>query len=413
MDEILLAINFCFRYVDNDCRISGTGQDLRILILGGDGYLGWATAMHMAELGHTVLAVDNYLRRKIADSAGVFSLVPTPRFEARAQVFRDVAGKDIQTAVLDCRDFGALRRTVGAFGPDAIIHYAELPSAPFSMAGYSEAQLTLTNNLTTTFNLIWSIIEAAPGCHVIKLGTLGEYGTPNIDIEEGWLEVEHKGRSQKFLYPREGCSLYHTSKIMETDLLWFYARTRGLRVTDLMQGPVYGVSTAQTRLDPGLATNLYYDDVFGTVLNRFVVQALAGIPLTVYGGGGQKRGFLNIVDTLQCVSLAASSPPPAGALRILNQFTEVFSVADLARLVQEAAARLDIAVTIQHLDNPRKEQERHYYSPSNRGFVDLGLVHTALTADVVVDMLQTVRPYTDRIDRDRILPTVDWSGRGA
>ncbi|HJW42459.1 MAG TPA: NAD-dependent epimerase/dehydratase family protein [Rhizomicrobium sp.] len=384
---------------------------MRILILGGDGYLGWATAMCMADLGHNVLALDNYLRRQIAGMAGVYSLVPTQRFEQRAQIFRDVTGKHIETAVLDCRDIDSLRNTVSEFGPDAIVHYAELPSAPFSMAGYGEANLTLTNNLTTTFNVIWSIVESAPDCHLIKLGTLGEYGTPNIDIEEGWLQVDHKGRSQKFLYPREGGSLYHTSKIMETDLLWFYARTRGLRVTDLMQGPVYGISTEQTRLDPRLATNLYYDDVFGTVLNRFVVQALAGIPLTVYGNGCQKRGFLNIVDTLQCVTLASTSPPPAGELRILNQFTEVFSVAGLARLVQEAAARIGISATIQHLDNPRKEQELHYYNPSNKGFADLGLVPTALTADVVVDMMEEIRPYTNRIDRARILPTVNWSRR--
>ena len=212
-------------------------------------------------------------------------------------------------------------------------------SAPYSMMGYDEARVTLSNNLNATFNAIWAVMRHAPDCHIIKLGTMGEYGTPNIDIEEGWIDIEHKGRRGKFLYPRQGGSLYHTTKIMDTDMLWFYVRIYGLAVTDLMQGPVYGLSTDEADLHPMLVPNFHYDDIFGTVVNRFLVQAVAGIPLTVYGKGGQTRGYLNLRDTLQCIALAAAHPAKKGELRILNQFTETFSINQLAERVQRVATR--------------------------------------------------------------------------
>jgi len=318
---------------------------MRILILGGDGYLGWPTAMHFAARGHEVAVVDNYLRREAARATRSEPLFSNPNLEERAEIFEAATGKHIQVHIGDCTDYRLMARWVEQFVPDALVHYAEQPSAPYSMMGYSEAHRTLRNNLDATFNAIWSVLEYAPDCHIIKLGTMGEYGTPDIDIEEGWIDIEHKGRRDRFLYPRAAGSLYHTTKVLDTDLLWFYVRTYGLRVTDLMQGPVYGLSTAESDLDARLLPNFHYDDIFGTVVNRFIVQAVAGIPLTVYGKGGQKRGYLNLRDTLQCVELAALNPVPAGELRILNQFTEQFSVNELAERVREAGAGRGVGST--------------------------------------------------------------------
>jgi UDP-sulfoquinovose synthase len=237
---------------------------------------------------------------------------------------------------------------------------------------------------------------------------MGEYGTPNIDIEEGWLEIEHKGRKDKFLYPRQTGSLYHTTKILDTDLLWFYVRTFGLRVTDLMQGPVYGLSTAESDLDERLLPNFHYDDIFGTVVNRFLVQAVAGVPLTVYGQGGQVRGYLNLRDTLQCVALAMNNPAEPGQLRILNQFTETFSVNELAAKVQQAGKQLGLDVQIKSVANPRKEPEDHYYNPAHSGLLELGLQPHAMTEEVLVSMLEKVRQYKDNIDVRKIMPRVRW-----
>jgi UDP-sulfoquinovose synthase len=276
------------------------------------------------------------------------------------------------------------------------------------MIGYDQARLTLNNNLNTTFNLIWAVLEHAPECHIIKLGTMGEYGTPNIDIEEGWLEVEHKGRKQKFLYPRQAGSLYHTTKVLDTDLLWFYVRTYNLRVTDLMQGPVYGLFTPESEQDERLLPNFHYDDIFGTVVNRFLVQAVAGVPLTVYGKGGQIRGYLNLNDTLQCVELAMTKPAGRGQLRILNQFTETFSVNQLAEKVQSVGNRLGLDVQIKAIDNPRKEAEDHYYNPAHSGLLELGLKPHFMTDDVVAAMLEQVMRYKDRIDTRKIMPRVRW-----
>ncbi len=381
---------------------------MRILILGGDGYLGWPTAMSFRKAGHTVYVVDNYLRRKIAADTNSDALLPNPRLAERTEIFRQATGLDIGFLEGDCCSFDFLGTLVERFAPDALIHYAEQPSAPYSMMSYAAARTTLDNNLTATFNVIWSVLQHAPDCHIVKLGTMGEYGTPNIDIEEGWIEIEHKGRRDKFLFPRQAGSLYHTTKILDTDLLWFYVRTSGLRVTDLMQGPVYGLSTAEADLDGRLSPNFHYDDIFGTVVNRFLVQAVAGVPLTVYGKGNQTRGYLNLRDTLQCVALAVESPPAKGQLRILNQFTETFSVNQLAERIQRVGKSLGLDVTIQHLDNPRREAEEHYYKPAHVGLRDLGLVPHLMTDDVVARMIERVSPHRDKVAVERILPRVRW-----
>ena len=381
---------------------------MRILILGGDGYLGWPTAMALANKGHEVCVIDNYLRRTIARQTNSEALVDTLNLERRAELFKSISGKSVEVVIGDCTDFRTVEMLVGRFQPEAVVHYAEQPSAPYSMRGFDEARLTFQNNLGVTFNIIWALVQHAPSCHLVKLGTMGEYGTPNIDIEEGWLDVEHKGRKQKFLYPRQAGSLYHTTKVLDTDLLWFYVRIYGLKVTDLMQGPVYGLETAESVADERLMPNFHYDDIFGTVVNRFLVQAVSGVPLTVYGKGGQTRGYLNIKDTLQCVELAINNPAASGELRVLNQFTEQFSVNELAAKVREAATALDIEVTVQTLDNPRKEAEDHYYNARHSGLLDLGLKPHFMTPEVLQSMLKVVTKYRHAIDKDKILPRVKW-----
>ena len=382
---------------------------MRILVLGGDGYLGWPTAMHFAAAGDQVLAVDNYTRRRIAAETDSAALVDNPRLDERARIFGAGGGCRIEVRIGDCADYGFLAALVGEFAPDAVIHYAEQPSAPYSMIDFAAARFTLNNNLNTTLNVLWAIKECRTEAHLIKLGTMGEYGTPNIDIEEGWIDIRHNGRDDRFLFPRQAGSLYHTTKILDTDLIWFYVRTHGLRVTDLMQGPVYGIATAETAFDPRLAPNFHYDDIFGTVLNRFVVQAVAGVPLTVYGRGDQTRGYLNLIDTLQCVGLAAQHPAERGQLRVFNQFTETFSVNQLAERVREAAGSHGIRAEIRSIPNPRKEKEEHYYNPKFTGLKALGLEPHLLTGDVLGAMIEEVARHKDRIRTERIFPRVRWS----
>ncbi len=342
---------------------------MRVLVLGGDDYLGWPTAMAFAHKGHEVCVMDNYLRRNIAMETSSESLVPSPNLDDRAAIWKSLGGEPIRVVIGDCKDYRILSGVFEDFEPEAVIHYAEQPSGPYSMMGFDEAKRTLDNNLGVTFNVIWAALEHAPDCHIIKLGTMGEYGTPNIDIEEGWLEVEHNGRSHTFLYPRQASTLYHTTKVLDTDLLWFYVRTHGLRVTDLMQGPVYGLSTEESDQDDRLLPNFHYDDIFGTVVNRFLVQAVVGIPLTVYGKGGQVRGYLNLKDTLQCVELAMNNPVEKGNLRILNQFTETFSVNELAEKVQRVGNGMGLDVEVKSIENPRKELEEHYYNLRHSGLL--------------------------------------------
>ena len=381
---------------------------MRILILGGDGYLGWPTSMHFARQGHEVMAVDNYLRRTVAQQTRSEALIANPNLHTRAELFEALTHCHIEVRIGDCADFRFLEEVVSEFVPDAIIHYAEQPSAPYSMIGFPEAKLTLNNNLNVTFNVVWAVLKHAPDCHIVKLGTMGEYGTPNIDIEEGWIEIEHKGRADKFLFPRQAGSLYHTTKVLDTDLLWFYVRTHGLCVTDLMQGPVYGISTEEADLDERLMPNFHYDDIFGTVVNRFLVQAVAGVPLTVYGRGGQIRGYLNLKDTLQCVTLAVERPATRSEMRIFNQFTEVFSVNEIAQRVERVGNQMGLSVRVRNITNPRKEKEEHYYNPTQRGLLEMGLKPHVMTDDLLASMLEEVLRSKDQIDTSKILPRIHW-----
>ena len=382
---------------------------MKVLVLGGDGYLGWPTSMDFAARGHEVLTVDNYLRRNIARETNSEPLFETPNLHDRAKIFAKTSKHKMDVKLADLADYRAVENLFRDFMPDVVIHYAEQPSAPYSMRGFEEARVTLSNNLNVTFNIIWAVLEHNPDCHIIKLGTMGEYGTPNIDIEEGWLEIEHKGRKDKFLYPRQAGSLYHTTKVLDTDLLWFYVRTYGLRVTDLMQGPVYGLITPETEVDERLLPNFHYDDIFGTVVNRFLVQAVAGVPLTVYGKGGQTRGYLDLRDTLQCVKLASENPAERGELKIFNQIVEQFSVNELAEKIQRVGANNGLDVQIKSIPNPRKEAEDHYYNAAHSGLLELGLEPHYMTDELLSDMLQKVISYKDKIDTRCIMPRVKWS----
>ena len=380
----------------------------RVLVLGADGYLGWPTCMHHAALGDAVLGVDNYFRRQAALALDAEALIPTPNLIARARVLEEVAGAKVEVRIGDITDYRFLLGVFREFRPDTVVHYAEQPSAPYSMIDHDAAAFTLRNNLMGTLNLCHALRATDPSCHIVKLGTMGEYGTPNIDIEEGWLDIEHKGRRDRFLFPRQAGSLYHTTKIQDTDLLWFYVRTWGLRVTDLMQGPVYGLSTDEADRDERLLPNFHYDEVFGTVFNRFVVQAVAGHPLTVYGKGGQTRGYLNLRDTLKCVALAAANPAAAGELRVLNQVTELFSVNQIAEHVQRVGTRLGFDVRVQSIANPRVEKEEHYYNPTFTGLRSLGLTPTLLTDEILAGMLTTAARYQGRINREAIFRGISW-----
>jgi UDP-sulfoquinovose synthase len=381
---------------------------MRILVLGADGYLGWPAAMHFSSKGHEVCAVDNYFKRKACLELNCESLVPIVNLDLRAQYWLSVTGRSIQIKIGDITDYSFISEVFKEFRPEVVVHFAEQPSAPYSMMDHGKAFFTLKNNLLGTLNIVYAVKRFYPDCHIVKLGTMGEYGTPDIDIEEGWIEINHKGRKDTFLFPRQASSLYHTAKIQETDLLWFYVRTWGIRVTDLMQGPVYGITTSEIEMDERLATSFHYDELFGTVVNRFVVQAVCGHPLTVYGKGDQIRGYINLIDAIACVYLAAANPIDAGTLRIFNQITETFSVNDLALRVKAVGERLGLPVAIRHIENPRVEKESHYYNPKYTGLLELGLEPHYLTDGVLESMFKTVLNRKDGIIAENIFKGVKW-----
>jgi UDP-sulfoquinovose synthase len=381
---------------------------MRVLILGGDGYLGWPTAMRFSGQGHDVGVVDNFARRRWVEEAGSSSLTPIASFEDRIDAWRDVSGKSVQPFVGDIAEGTFVADVVREFEPDTIIHYGEQPSAPWSMRTVDHAVTTQSNNVIGSLKLLWAMREYAPEAHLVKLGTMGEYGTPNIDIEEGFIEIEHKGRKDTLPFPKVPGSLYHLSKVHDSHNIHFACRVWGLRATDLNQGVVYGIETPETRLDERLLTRFDYDELFGTALNRFAVQAVIGHPLTVYGKGGQTRGFLNIVDTLQCISLTAENPPIAGEYRVFNQFTEVFDVGGLAEKVRHAASELGIDVQVDHVSNPRFELEEHYYNPTHTKLLELGLQPTLLSETLIESMLDVIKRYRSRVIQEVIDPVTQW-----
>jgi len=381
---------------------------MRVLILGGDGYLGWPTSLRFSSRGDEVAVVDNYLRRRSLLERQSDSLTPIRSLAERIQLWQDLTGREIGIHEGDICDADFLEETIRDFRPDAVVHYGEQPSAPFSMIDRQHAVDTQMNNVVGTLNLLFALRDHAPSCHLIKLGTMGEYGTPNIDIEEGFIEISHNGRKDLLPFPKQPGSFYHLSKVHDSHNLMFACRAWELGATDLNQGVVYGIHTPETEQDEGLITRFDYDECFGTVLNRFCVQAVIGHPLTVYGKGGQTRGFLNIRDTLRCVELAADNPPRAGEYRVFNQFTEQFSVCELAEVVAKAATEIGLSVEIESIKDPRVEREEHYYNPKHTRLLDLGLEPHLLSEELIERMLHIIQRYRDRISPESIDPTILW-----
>ena len=387
---------------------------MKILILGGDGYLGWPTAMAFSNLGFDVMVVDNLAKRQWEAEVDGTPLEPVPSLRHRVRSWQEVSGKEMKVAIGDiAENHRFLYRVFEDFRPEAIVHYAEQPSAPYSMMGRGNAAYTQRNNVQGTLNVLHAMKKYAPKSHLVKLGTMGEYGTPNIDIEEGWIDITHNGRSDRLPFPKVPGSFYHLSKVHDSHNIHFTSRVWGLAATDLNQGVVYGISTDETELDPELRTSFHYDAVFGTALNRFCVQAVARLPLTVYGAGGQKRGFLNIRDTIECVRIAVENPASAGEFRVFNQFTEVFSVAELADLVVQSARKLGYDATVDHITNPRVEAEEHYYNPRNDALLELGLKPRLLSEELVESMLSKIAASAGRIDSSTIMPDVHWRVDGS
>ena len=382
---------------------------MRILILGGDGYLGWPTALHFSARGHEVSVVDNFARRRWHAEHGTGSLTPIGDLEQRIDAWAEVSGNRIRSYVGGVEDGDFLEEVVAETRPEAVVHYGQQPSAPYSMLSRERAVETQQVNVVGNLNLLFAIRDHVPDCHLVKLGTMGEYGQPNIDIEEGYIEIEHKGRKDVLPYPKLPGSLYHCSKVHDSTNIHFACRTWDLRATDLNQGVVYGIATEETADDERLITRFDYDELFGTVLNRFCVQAVIGHPLTVYGTGHQTRGFLNIRDTLRCVELAVANPAEAGEFRVFNQFTEQFSVLELAGLVKQAAEHLGYTVEIDHVENPRVEKEEHYYNAIHTKLLDLGLEPTLLGEELVESIIHAIERHKGNVIESAIDPRTRWN----
>ena len=381
---------------------------MRVLVIGGDGYCGWATALHLSNRGYEVGILDSLVRRYWDLQLGCDTLTPIAPISHRIQRWQDLTGKSLDLFVGDINDYDFLIQSLRQFQPDAIVHFGEQRSAPFSMIDREHAVLTQVNNVVGNLNILYAMKEEFPDAHLVKLGTMGEYGTPNIDIEEGYITIEHNGRKDTLPYPKQPGSMYHLSKVHDSHNIHFACRMWGLKATDLNQGVVYGVLTEETGMDEMLINRLDYDGVFGTALNRFCIQAAIGHPLTVYGKGGQTRGFLDIRDTVRCLELAIANPAQSGEFRVFNQFTELFSVGDLALMVKKAGSALGLNVEINNLDNPRIELEEHYFNAKNTKLLDLGLQPHYLSDSLLDSLLNFATKYRDRVDMNHILPKVTW-----
>jgi len=381
---------------------------MKVLVIGGDGYCGWATSLYLSNKGYEVGIIDSLVRRHWDLELGADTLTPIAPIQRRLQRWKDLTGKSIDLFVGDITNYDFLIKALHQFQPEAIVHFGEQRSAPFSMIDREHAVLTQVNNVVGTLNLLYAMRQDFPDCHLVKLGTMGEYGTPNIDIEEGFITIEHNGRKDTLPYPKQPGSYYHLSKVHDSHNIHFACRVWGLRATDLNQGVVYGVLTEETGMDELLINRLDYDGVFGTALNRFCIQAAIGYPLTVYGKGGQTRGFLDIRDTVRCVEIAIANPADPGQFRVFNQFTELFSIGDLAVMVQNAGTKMGLDVSVNHIDNPRVELEQHYFYAKNTSLLSLGLEPHYLSDSLLDSLLNFAHKYQHRVDKNQILPKVSW-----
>src|SRR5271155_1107247 len=381
---------------------------MKIAVLGGDGYCGWATALYLSQKGHSVAIIDNYVRRSWDHELGAQSLTPIRPLTDRLRVWQNLTGKPIELFVGDVADYEFLFSAMKGFGPDAVVHFAEQRSAPYSMIDRKHAVFTQVNNVVGTLNVLFAIRELNTDCHLIKLGTMGEYGTPNIDIEEGYITIEHNGRKDVLPFPKQPGSFYHLSKVHDSHNMMFACKIWGLRATDLNQGVVYGTMTDETAYSDTLVNRFDYDEVSGTVLNRFCVQAAIGQPLTVYGKGGQTRGFLDIRDTVRCIEIACENPAAKGECRVYNQFTEQFSVRELAKMTVTAGKKMGLNVEVDHLQDPRVEAEEHYYNAKHSKLIDLGLKPHLLSDSLLDSLMNIAVRYRDRADASLMLPQVNW-----
>ncbi len=385
---------------------------MRVFIAGIDGYLGWSLALYLAARGHEIAGADLFLRRQWVEEMGSWSATPIRSMEERLQAFKERFGEEIFFKKGDLRDYAFVEGFFREFQPEAIVHFGEMPSAPYSMIDVHHCVFTQTNNIVGTLNILYAMKAVCPEAHLVKLGTMGEYGTPNIDIPEGFFEIEYKGRKDVLPFPRQAGSWYHWSKVHDSNNIMFACRIWGLRSTDIMQGVVFGTRIDEMGDDERLLTRFDFDQCFGTAVNRFCAQAVIGHPLTPFGKGHQKRGFLPLRDSMQCLTLAIENPPKEGEYRVINQFQEVYTVYELAEKVQRVANELGLDAVIQPVENPRKELEEHYYNPEHKILFELGYEPTTDVEAELRVMLQDLMKYRDRIEakKDVIIPDVRWDG---
>ncbi len=386
---------------------------MRILIAGIDGYLGWSLAQYLVVRGHEVAGADAFSRRQWVEELKAWSAIPIASMKERLQAFKEHFGTKLRFWEGDLRDYAFVEQIFREFEPEAVVHFGECPSAPYSMIDVSHANFVQTNNISTTFNLLFAMRDICPKAHLVKLGTMGEYGTPNIDIPEGFFEIEYKGRLDRLPFPRQAGSWYHWSKVHGSNNIMFACKIWNLRATDIMQGVVFGTRIDEMGDDERLLTRLDFDQAFGTAINRFCCQAVIGHPLTVYGLGSQRRGFLTLKDSMQCLTLALENPPQMGEYRVFNQFAQVYGIGELALKVEKVAKNLGLQVEVRNLENPRHELEEHYYEPEHQHLFDLGYRPSFDAEAEIYIMLQDLLKHSERIQakKEILIPEFHWNGR--
>ncbi len=382
---------------------------MKVLITGVDGYSGWPLALHLLARGHDVVGLDNFVTRRRVKEVGSWSATPIPAFPRRQAAVREVLGKELGFHRGDLADYDFVRQVLATERPEAIVHLAEQRSAPYSMIDVHHAVDTQVGNLTGTLHLLYAMREVAPDAHLVKMGTMGEYGTPNVDIPEGFFEVEFRGRKDRLPFPRSAGSWYHWSKVFESGDVMYASRIWGLKTTDVMQGVIYGIRTPEIT-DDRLLTRFDFDETWGTALNRFIAQAILGLPITAYGKGEQKRGFIALEDSIQSLRIAVEHPAGPGEYRVLNQFDAAYSVNELAEVAHRVASELGLPATIEHPADPRVELEQHYYNPLHDHLVELGYRRTRELSEVVREIFRDLLRFRRRLEARRhvVLPTVQW-----